>query len=157
MHGLPFAHSVLVSSAGCYDVRWVPQQRAGTAKTARMGVRDPRGPSAFCMYICKTARAMSVLRIARPLQGYIPAPGPKDQLCMTRQLTGSDMYVRGLIALSGLSVLAALACRMVFGCIRHAPCLQGLFFSQTGGHAVAERERKKHNGNTWLDNGSSHV
>ena len=30
-------------------------------------------------------------------------------------------------------------------------------FSQTGGHAVAERERKKHNGNTWLDNGSSHV
>lgn len=63
MHGLPFAHSVLVSSAGCYDVRWVPQQRAGTAKTARMGVRDPRGPSAFCMYICKTARAMSVLRI----------------------------------------------------------------------------------------------
>ena len=30
-------------------------------------------------------------------------------------------------------------------------------FSQTGGHAVAEREKKKHNGNTWLDNGSSHV
>ena len=28
-----------------YDVRWVPQQWAGAAETARMGVRDPRGPS----------------------------------------------------------------------------------------------------------------
>jgi hypothetical protein len=55
---------------------------------------------------------------------YMPAPGTKDQLCMTRQLTASDMYVRDLIAPSGLSVLLALACRMVFGCIRQAPYLQ---------------------------------
>ena len=34
-----------------YDVRWVPQQWAGAAKTARICVRDPRGPSAFCMNI----------------------------------------------------------------------------------------------------------
>ena len=29
-------------------------------------------------------------------------------------------------------------------------------FSQKGGHVIAESERKKQNGNTWLDSGSTH-
>jgi hypothetical protein len=122
------ARAALRTQCPCFK-RWVLRRALGATTAGRhCNVRDPRGPSDFCMYRCKTPRAMSVLRIhgqtSARLCMYMPAPGTKDQLCMTRQLTASDMYVRDLIAPSGLSVFSALSCRMVFGCIRYAPCLQ---------------------------------